>query len=492
MNKMLGCREDSDGFTILEFVYASVILLIVAMGVMTAVTYVATSSRDSAMKIAALNLANERLELARNLSYDEVGLTNADGTPAAIPGSIRTPETVGAYTVETDVSWARSESGRALYKQVAIVVRWGDEGQRSIALSSSIFGKSALVNTGDLSVTVLDEETNEPVVGVRVTITPSSGASFAADTQDTGEAFWGYLPTGTYTLSLSKSGYIWDESTLATADISADLLTTVVVKMQRPSTIRVLAVDEGGTAIVGATVTLSRTGAPPLTLVSDGVGAAQFGDLVVGTYDIAVSAPNRAPASAQAQVTAGGQSIEVSVTLPTRSGLTVQVFDPNTAPMNGATVSVVGPLAYLGHVTGSPTTTVNGEASFGVLGDGTYRITVSKDGYVTQSRDELIGANPAPVVFNLALAPTEVYGSIRVRTMHDNNQHFHAAKRVRLTGPGNYSLAVTTDSQGYYTFTGLSAGNYTIYHDWDGEKYDRHTHVTVQTGEETYKEVRAD
>lgn len=486
---MMRVRRGDSGFTVVEFVYAAAILFIVAMGVMTVFSYAVQSTQNSAIKVSALNLANERLETVRNLPYDAVGLTFADGSPAGIPGDVQTPVTVGDYSVDTDVRWARDpSSGRALYKQVFVTVGWTKGRGGTVTVSSNVFGRSDLVNTGDLSVLVLDYDSNLPIEGAKVTITDSSGVARQLFADADGEVFFGYLKTGTYNLVVSKEGYIYDSVSLPSATVTADLLTPLVAKMQVPSTINVEVVDTDGNPVPGAAVTLRRTSWPNVNATTGSTGQVTFDNLLVAAYTVTVSKAGYSAANVNAPVITGGQTVDLTVQLSPRLGLVIRTSDSSDVPVSGVTVEVRGPAPSTAHATGSPkTTATNGEASFSGLADGTYTVTVSKTGYTSETRLVSYNGSNAPVAFTVSPITT---GSLKIRTVDKWNAGMKN-EQIRVTGPNGYLLIVKTDSQGYYTINDLPPGSYTIQSDWNGSTYRVTNNVTVSAGNETYKEVRA-
>ncbi len=71
---------DDSGFTVVEYLVAAAILFIVSTGVMGALAYASTANASTAMRELGLEVANQRMEQARNLPYDSLGTTN--GYPA--------------------------------------------------------------------------------------------------------------------------------------------------------------------------------------------------------------------------------------------------------------------------------------------------------------------------------------------------------------------------------------------------------------------------
>lgn len=474
-----------DGFSVMEFVTAAMVLFIVAVGVLGAMSFASASSQSSALKTSALNIANQRLEQARNLPYDSVGVHYASGELGDPAGSILTPEAVGDFTVETEVGWARDpDTGLSLYKQVSVVVSWTEGLGGSVSLSTNIFGKSELVNTGDLSFEIRDLDSNDLMQGAKVTISPASGSSRAVTTGADGVAFFGHLPTGTYTVSVTKSGYIFDPASVGTVTVTADLLTGVVGYLQHPSDLQVSVTSDGTTPISGVALTLTLPGGSTRTATSNGSGSASFDNLVVGSYQLRAEAIGRAAAQTSVNIAEGGQSYEVSLTMPSRAGFLVRVIDSSGQALSGASVAVQGPAPSTAHTAGSPAVTAsNGEVSFGTPADGTYTITVSKSGYATSSVSFTYDGTVGLCEVQLS---TQSSGSMVIHTV-DRRGRDEGREYVVVTGP-NYNQRLRTDTNGYLTLTGLTPGSYRVVSESSGRSYT----VVVTAGGTSYIDVRVD
>ncbi|HEX3629190.1 MAG TPA: carboxypeptidase regulatory-like domain-containing protein [Candidatus Dormibacteraeota bacterium] len=130
-------------------------------------------------------------------------------------------------------------------------------------------------------------------------------------------------------------------------------------------------------AIVGGTVSLSPGGASALT---DANGNFSF-TVAAGTYTVSASAPLYSSATQTATVK-GGQHLTLAIKLTSvgaSGSLTGSVVDAVTqAPIIGATVSLSNGLLMV--------TDATGNFSFTVVPAGSYTITVSALGYLTQSQ----------------------------------------------------------------------------------------------------------
>ena len=130
-------------------------------------------------------------------------------------------------------------------------------------------------------------------------------------------------------------------------------------------------------AIVGATVSLSPGGASALT---DANGNVSFG-VSAGSYTVTASAPTYSSAS-QSVTVGNGQKASVVfklVSITAYGSLNGTVTDSATkAPILGATVTLSDGMVRA--------TDVNGNFSYAIVLNGTYTLTVSAVGYLTQSQ----------------------------------------------------------------------------------------------------------
>lgn len=445
---------------------ASAILLIIALGTLSALDFSAQSSADSARRVTATNVANQQIEQIRNMPYDVIGVDGANPD-----GTIVTPVTVDDdYTVQTEVTWARDSSTlRALYKIVTVTVDWEEGLGGSFSVATNVYGKSSLVNTGDVALTILDRATGEPVEDAMVVLTASDGTPASVRTDENGEAFFGYLDTGDWSIDVTKSGYIYDSQALPGVTVAPDLLTTAVGYLQEPSRLEVHVQDQGGSVLSGVTVTAQRSGDTQVLTGTTGVGGAvEFDDLMVGQYSVSAALSGWSPASTVTMVSAPGEAVEVTLSLAEMQGLVVRVVDDNGVGMSGAEVSVRGPSPSTTQLPGSPmTTTSSGDASFGYPAVGTYMVTVSRSGYGTVIRT--ISYDGSLPYYEVSLSPEE-YGSLEIHTVRSNGNNY-GREWVIVVGE-DFSQWVRTDSSGYATLTGLRTGSYTVTSYRSGRSYE--------------------
>jgi type II secretory pathway component PulJ len=114
--RRFGIARDDSGVSLLELVIASAILFIAAIGTVTALAFAASATQQSTTRTRALNLANQRLEQARAIPYDNVGVVYEDGSTGDPQGTIPAVETVGNLVITTAVDYLYGVDDRPTYK----------------------------------------------------------------------------------------------------------------------------------------------------------------------------------------------------------------------------------------------------------------------------------------------------------------------------------------------------------------------------------------
>ncbi len=194
-------RSDS-GFTVVELVVAAAILFVVSTGIMGVLAYASTSNASDAKHQMGLELANQRMEQARNMDYDKLGTTNnypigdhhhsRDGRRCPRPLATRT------YVVETEVDYSEDVTDPSLgaSKDIRITVSWTTPRPGSVTVESNIAGAPAVTNAGAVEILVQDSDTSDPVAGAVITIKPAGGFSASKTTGSDGYARWKRVATG--------------------------------------------------------------------------------------------------------------------------------------------------------------------------------------------------------------------------------------------------------------------------------------------------------
>lgn len=228
------------GFSLLEVLVASAIFLLFALGIYSGINLVFKVVYQSRMSILQTALLAERLEVARNLPYDQVGIIN--GTPSGVlPYSTTTVRNGQTFTIITTVrniddpfdgviGGIPNDSSPADYKLVEMSVMCNQCSQQTPIVLSTIVAPKQLegaTQNGALFIQVFDYN-GQPVVGANVTVTNTSQIPNTVINDVTGTD--GYLrivdtATGTlsYQIHVSKAGYSADY----TVPVSASVLTPI-------------------------------------------------------------------------------------------------------------------------------------------------------------------------------------------------------------------------------------------------------------------------
>lgn len=180
---------------------------------------------DSKNRLGAISLANERMEMARNLSYNDIG-TQGGQIEGNIPQEQDVTENGRIYHVKTEVSYVQdlldglAGSGDINwedYKKVTIIVSWNNQSFSSNVTLTSRFVPPGLEvnnpNDGILSINVFSDQpggTGIPNSSVHVA-NSETGLSTTLETDSSGNVtLMGNNITQSiqkYEITVSKSGY---------------------------------------------------------------------------------------------------------------------------------------------------------------------------------------------------------------------------------------------------------------------------------------------
>lgn len=454
-------RRDG-GMTLGEVMIASSVLLVCLTSLAGVLGMSVNSSRMARARDEAANLANAKIEYARSLAYDQVGLHYANGAYGDPAGDIVTPETVGSFTVVTECTWVRTTAGRAAYKKLVVNVSWTQPMAGEIAVTTMVYGKSDIVTSGDLDVRLRYRENAEPVENATVAIISSTNSARSVLSDASGEAFFGQVPNGAASMTIvPPAGWVVDSSTVPSITIAADAVTTVIVFLQRPAQATVHVADTTGVPVSGASVTLRRADGTVLPAVqTDASGDAVFPSLLYADYSATIvkaGYPNATtPLTVSAEVPA--PVVPVSMSRLLGVGIQVRVYDANTTPISGATVAIR--LQGSDAILQTGTSGTNGEIAFTSLDAGTYNATVSKTGYVSQVRSTYLFDGDHDTM-DYHLVPVVSQGNMRITTL-DKNGHTGSI-RVIVSGPnGYYRNDLYSGSDGVLNLSSLVPGSYQV------------------------------
>jgi len=134
------------GFTFVDIMVGTALVLIVFLGIFGAFQLGLKVVGKSREKITATALANQRLEEARNLPYQKVGIVGIDEN-GALPAIEYYPSDTQKYTISTDVDCRNNpadvgDTCLCDYKTVTVTVSWAGRFLGDISLATDIAPKN--------------------------------------------------------------------------------------------------------------------------------------------------------------------------------------------------------------------------------------------------------------------------------------------------------------------------------------------------------------
>lgn len=209
------------GFGLIDVVVGSALLLIIMVGIFAVYQSLFKILTLSQEKIVAVGLANQRIEIIRNLSYQDVGTQG--GVPSGeIPQTAYHEINGKTYTIKTNIIYIDDEfdelspldSTAADYKKARVEVLWNERNATSSVIQVANISPPNLeseITGGTLSMFINDRENGEIIPNAQISVIndqvdPSVYLSTVAD--DNG---WFSLPgleaSDYYQIRVSKTDY---------------------------------------------------------------------------------------------------------------------------------------------------------------------------------------------------------------------------------------------------------------------------------------------
>jgi photosystem II stability/assembly factor-like uncharacterized protein len=217
-------------------------------------------------------------------------------------------------------------------------------------------------------------------VATTVTLTTSSTGAYATN----------FIPVGTYTITVSATGFTTQSKT---ATVNTGQTTTVNFTLSAgggTGTLSGTVVNiSTNAAISGATVSFSGG-----STTTNSSGFYQFTNVAAGTYNVTASHTGFFSSTQSATVTAGATTT-LNFKLATGGKLAGTVKNSSGAAISGATVKISG-----GSVATSVTLTTSSTGAYATnfIPVGTYTITVSAPGFTTQSKTATVNTGQTTTV----------------------------------------------------------------------------------------------
>ncbi|WGT47437.1 carboxypeptidase regulatory-like domain-containing protein [Tessaracoccus lacteus] len=219
-------RFDDGGFTLVEVVVAMMIFAMIATGFLYVMTSGMTLSRDTRARIVAANLAAQQVDIERSRAsvFDIVNSTrdvelNGDTFHVAVSTSWAFSSGVSATCQAGDTT------GSIRYKEFTVEVTWDNmSASAQPVYSDSTLTPRTKINDptlGTVLVGVIDAS-GSGVSGATVNLTTSSSTVASTTTDSDGCAYLLKVPAGSFTASVSKSGYV-NEQQLSTPTATVEV-----------------------------------------------------------------------------------------------------------------------------------------------------------------------------------------------------------------------------------------------------------------------------
>lgn len=259
--------ENETGFGLVELVVSVAVLMIFATAfIMTVIASVRTQV-TTRNKVLAEQLATQKIEQARALSYTNLGTVS--GNPSGtIPTS--TTASIGSipYTVATSVAYVDDPlpsgfESYANYKKITVTVSKG--GKQYAQLSTNVAPPTPpQQNKAVVKVKVIDYGNNQPIAGATVSLNDGPSSPLSGTSASDGQViFPGLTPnpasgaTQYYNVTVSYAGYQTLPEDLPNASaahfqVAVSQVRVTSIRMFKPVILTLNAVDAGGTLLSAA------------------------------------------------------------------------------------------------------------------------------------------------------------------------------------------------------------------------------------------------
>ncbi len=297
-----------------------------------------------------------------------------------------------------------------------------------------------------LSGQVTDSLTGLPISGATVAATDSSNVVHTVTTDGTGHYGIATLPTGTTTVTASKTGYASTNSSLSivsgTNTQNALLVPNILSGVVRDTSTAL--------PITGALIVIIDNAGVTNSITSGVDGAYSVTNIATGSASVSASKAGYMPASTNLSIVVGANIQDLSLTPNTLTG---QVTDSFTGlPISGASVTVTDS----SNVVHTVSTDGTGHYAVSNLPTGATTVAASKSGYssANESLTIVTGAN----IQNEVLTPNILSGVIR-----DTSTLLPITDAtVVVVDNASVTTTITTGPDGSYAVTNIAIGAATV------------------------------
>ena len=411
--------------------------------------------------IGVVSLTSEYADINGSVGYSD--RTDPSGILVTIEDS--TGRTIDSFTVGSDGTFSFRVSAGTF--EIRANANGYSETSKNITV---VVGKTysidlGKVNTlyGSITGKVVDADGNA-VSGAVVNLTNMDGAgdTVTLSTNESGEFSSSTVPIGTYTVSITKNGYI----DVVCNDVpivggrTYDVGTKTIVSGTAGITGRV--VLEGASNYSGVTIsaTSMSDASKFYTTTTTDDGAYYFMSIESGAYSLKIQKDGYiSDSTQQVSLTAGSVSQVKTITLKSESST---VTGSVSLEGSSSSVGVEVLLVSTDNKRFSTTTDYDGRYVFNNVKAGGYELILSKDGYANVSIKGLYVEKGVEKVLDeivMNIAFTSVRGQVSLEGRTDLSGALVTATNISNT---DIIYSAITNSQGVFTFAKMYSGEYSI------------------------------
>jgi prepilin-type N-terminal cleavage/methylation domain-containing protein len=419
------------GFTFIETVVGSAVFLVVALSAYQAFTVLMNATLAVRAKVAATELANERLEIIRNLSYNDVGIVG--GLPV---GKITRSQNITrdnySFTVITairsvddpfdgTIGGSPADTSPADYKLIDLDITCSNCKSFSPLSFTTLIaphGLETASNNGALYIRALDAS-GTPVIGASIHIVNTQTNPDTIIDETTDNTGWVKIvdaPPGAsaYNITATKSGFTQDQTypvggaagptpVKPDANMVAQQVTQLSFTIDKTSSLTTTTVNAScvllpnigfsltGTKIIGTPSVLKY---PTKSFTTNASGNYAIPAIEWDTYSTLLTSASydlagTTPLSSFAINPNEAKTLQLVAVPHVNGAILVSVKDSSNVAIDGATVRLQKSGFDQTKTTNSGSCATPGQVFWNGLASGTYTLTVSKAGYTTYTNNAL-------------------------------------------------------------------------------------------------------
>ena len=233
-----------EGFVLIEVLVSALIITIAAGGVLALITANTRSAADQRTHTAAYSIGQEDQARLRSMRISSLNRLEQE-YPVVVGGRKYTVESSGVFVNNTKGTSSSCTSGEtsADYVRITSTVKWERmEGRKPVVIQSIVSPSNGSLDPSHGTLTVTTKTASGAALA-GVGLSASSPGTFSGSTDSTGCANFADLPSGSYTVTVSASGFVDPQGTLspwtATAGVIPSTTQALTLYYDRPGTIPV-------------------------------------------------------------------------------------------------------------------------------------------------------------------------------------------------------------------------------------------------------------